>query len=785
MERWTCNVLEFAEVKAMVQEEATTVLGKEKVEAIHPSADFEEVKRRLDETKEALDFLRIKGDLSLGGVRDLRMALKRAKLGGVLYEQDCLEIASTLKAGRKWKNLMKQIDEETAPLPILRSLTRQISVLEPLEKEITDCIDEQGMVKDSASPALRSIRQQMDLLKSRIQQTLQQLLRNPATQKMLQDAIITKRQDRYVVPVKAEYRGAFGGIVHDQSSSGATLFIEPQAVVQLNNQLREQELAEKREVERILRQLTEKVAAEAEAIEQTMEALATIDFIIAKARFAVRKNGIVPKLTSEKKLRLKQARHPLLPPDKVVPIDVAMGDPYTAVIITGPNTGGKTVTLKTIGLFSLMTQCGFPILAEEDSVMPVFSGVFADIGDEQSIEQSLSTFSGHMSNIIQILKQIDERSLVLFDELGAGTDPTEGAALAIAILEHVIDRGATVVATTHYNELKLFAHNHPLAVNASVEFDVETLRPTYRLLIGVPGQSKAFAISKRLGLPEEIIASARNYLSKEEIGLEEMIASLSQEKKKAEEERKEAEQLRKEAEKLYQEMKQKWEKWQEEKAAIREKAREEARSIVARAKREAEEIIQELRQWARQRPQDLKEHLLDEARKKLESAVPDDPLLQKEAVVANDDVELQEGDEVRVLSWNQKGTIVEKISDEEFLVQMGMIKMKIPRNQLEKLKTAQKPAAKPSATLVRKSPDVRPELDIRGKLVEEAILDVDKYLDAAILAGYKQVSIIHGKGTGALRAGIQQFLRSHRNVKSFRMGSHGEGGAGVTIVELR
>jgi DNA mismatch repair protein MutS2 len=786
VEHWTLKSLEFHLVKELVKDQASSLLGKEKVEETVPSASAEEVKRRLAATAEGMDLLRLKGDIPLGGVRDVRASLRRARVGGVLSEAELLDIAGTLAAGRKFKGMLAKLEEERASLPILRGLATAISPLDELEREITACIDENGMVTDQASPALSRIRQAIDALRREIQQVLQRILRDPQYIKMMQEPIITQRHDRYVIPVKAEYRGQFGGIVHDQSSSGATLFIEPEAVVQLNNRLREQELAEEREIERVLARLTERVREYVEALEQNVEALAEIDLIAAKARFAVKIKGTCPRIADDRTLVLKKARHPLIPADHVVPIDVEMGGTRQGIIITGPNTGGKTVTLKTIGLFALMVQSGFPIPAEEGSTMPVFSGVYADIGDEQSIEQSLSTFSGHIKNIIGILRTMDEHSLVLFDELGAGTDPTEGAALAIAILEHVLKSGAMVVATTHYSELKLFAHSHPRLVNASMEFDVETLRPTYRLLVGVPGRSNAFAISRRLGLDPAIIEAAKAQLTSDENRLEEVIAGLAAERKQAEEERKKAEKLRREAESFYRELKEKLERFEEERAEMREKARREARSIVARAQREADEVLKELRDWARNRPQALKEHLLTEARKRLDEAIPDLALPKKLKDKAASSEPIGVGDEVFVHTVNQKGVVVEQLGPDEFQVQVGFLKMKAHRNELEKrasVKTV--PAEKPTASVRRTRQEVRPELDLRGKMVDEAILEIDKYLDDAILAGYKQVYLIHGKGTGALRNGVQEFLRTHRSVKSFRLGGHGEGGAGVTVVELR
>lgn len=785
MEQWTLKSLEYEQVKEYLKKQAATVLGKEKADQLMPDARTHRVQDRLDSTREGMDVIRLKGDVPFGGVRDIRSSIRRAEMEGMLTESECLDIASTISAGRKIKSFLRQIEEEEAPLPILRGFTEEVESLDAIEKEIFHTIDEQAIVKDQASPGLGKIRSQIGEARKQINQTLQGMIRNSHYTKMMQEAIITQRFDRYVIPVKMEYRSQFPGIVHDQSSSGATLFIEPEVVVKWNNRLRELELAEKKEVEKVLWRLTRLIGEETESLKKNTEILAELDLIMACARFGYQVKGVVPRI-SESTVSLKKARHPLIDAEDVVPIDLEMGETYQAIIITGPNTGGKTVTLKTVGLFALMTQSGIPIPAEEGSVMPVFSGVYADIGDEQSIEQNLSTFSGHLTNIIRILGQIDKKSLVLFDELGAGTDPTEGAALAISILEHVIRQGCLVMATTHYSELKLFAHTHPKAINASVEFDVKTLKPTYRLLIGVPGSSNAFAISKRLGLPDGLIKTAKAHLSTDENRMEEMITSLTEERKEAEEDRNQAEMLRKEAEGLYQDLKQKWEQLEEEKAHIKEKARLEAQAIIKKAEREAEAVLKELQSWIKARPQDLKEHELIDARARLKNAVPEWEWPKKQKKNTGKKETLHVGDEVRVLSVNQTGTIVDEMGDGLFQVQVGFLKMKIHKDQLEK-RSSPKPVAteKMRTTVKRSTADVKPECDIRGKLVEEALIEIDNYLDKAILAGYKQVFLIHGKGTGALRSGVQEYLRRQRHVKGFRLGNHGEGGSGVTVVELK
>ena len=783
------RLLEYDAIIERVSDHAASPPGKERVASLRPSYDPEEVRRRLAATLEGMELLRWKDGVSLSGVRDIRPSLRRARIGGILEGRELIEIADTLAAGRKVCGQIADIEEEKAPLPHLRSLAARFEGLKSLEEQIRKCVDEQGAVVDRASSALTRIRRTIERVQEQVRNALEQILRNSHYQKMIQEPIITVRNDRYVIPVKQEYRSAFGGIIHDQSASGVTLFIEPEAVVQLNNRLRELQLEEEREVERILKELSAQVGSVVDALATNIEVLAEMDLILAKARFGRRIRGTVPAVGRDVPIRLKRARHPLIPPEEVVPIDVELGDPHRVMVITGPNTGGKTVTLKTVGLLALMAHAGLPIPAEDGSGFPLLSGVFADIGDEQSIEQSLSTFSSHLSHIVRILGKADGRSLVLLDELGAGTDPAEGAALAIGILEHLLERGCLVVATTHYSELKVFAHARSGVINASVEFDVETLRPTYRLLIGIPGKSNAFAIADRLGLPREIIDRAKAQLTSEENRLEEMIAALSADRRAAEEERKRAERLRKEAESLHAELKKKMEAWKETKGRLLESARREARSVVARAEREAEEVLRQLREWARRRPDQLKEHQLIEAKKRLEGAVPEMEIPARPAEGAGDpDRPLKPGDRVWVRTLNQKGEILEDLGGEEFQVQIGSLKMKVSRKDLAWIgsgKTEQGDFRRKTASFRRASEGVRPELDLRGKMVEEAVYAIDRYLDQAILAGYREVYLIHGKGTGALRTGVQQFLRNHPNVKRFRLGGHGEGGSGVTVVELQ
>ncbi len=786
LEARTFTTLEFDKVMEQLSNHASSSLGRERIEALAPSTNYEEVERRQKATMEGSTVLRLRGSAPLGGIRDIRPACKRADMGGMLNTAELLDIASTLYGGGRLKTFIFSLVEEE-PLPLLEELLSQFERLQGLENDINRAIDENGVVVDSASPTLSQVRGQIRGAEKRVRERLEQMIRSSNTQKMLQDPIITIRNDRFVIPVKQEYRHVFGGIVHDQSASGATLFIEPQVVVNLSNDLRELKMKEEREVEKILLALSAQVQEVSDVLLGNVECLAEADFIFAKASYAQAIKAVQPKINDNGYLHIKKGRHPLIADSQVVPIDVELGRDYTAIVVTGPNTGGKTVSLKTIGLFSLMAMAGLHIPADEGSELTIFEGIYADIGDEQSIEQSLSTFSSHMTNISYILQHVNNRSLVLFDELGAGTDPTEGAALAMSIIDYVHQRGARLVATTHYSELKAYAYERPQISNASVEFDEVTLRPTYRLLVGIPGRSNAFAIAARLGLPEKILQQARDFVKTEETEIDTMLASLEENQRKAETERREVERLRAELEHERRELERELSGLEEKKDKLYQQAEEEARTAVEKARKEAETIISELRQIAKEERAGIKEHKLIEARKRLEEASPTlrKKKKPKQSSVPLNQQPLEVGDEVRVLSFNQKGEIVGKVSDKEFQVQIGIVKMNVKADNLEKLKAA-KPQVLQSITKIRSTRDpVRMELDVRGNTVEDAMIQIDKYLDEALIDGLGQVSIIHGKGTGALGLGIQKHLRKHRLVKSIRWGGQGEGGLGATIVELK
>ncbi|USK38150.1 endonuclease MutS2 [Cytobacillus firmus] len=785
MQERVLKILEFNKVKEQLLEHVSSSLGRKKALNILPSTDYEEVIRRQEETDEAVTVLRIKGNVPLGGIFDIRPHVKRAVIGGMLSPQELNQISSTIHASRQMKRFIEEFAEEESSLPILLGYTDKIIVLADLETSIRNAVDDNGEVLDSASETLRSLRNQLRTKESRVRERLESMIRSSNAQKMLSDAIITIRNERFVIPVKQEYRGHYGGIIHDQSSSGQTLFIEPASIVQLNNELQGIRVKEQQEIERILIALSGQTAENSSELETIVDVLGEVDFTFAKARYSKRIKASKPKINNQGKISLFKARHPLIPIDEVVANDIKLGDDYSTIVITGPNTGGKTVTLKTVGLCTLMAQAGLQIPALDGSETAVFGNVYADIGDEQSIEQSLSTFSSHMVNIVDILNQVDFNSLVLFDELGAGTDPQEGAALAISILDEVYKRGARVIATTHYPELKAYGYNREGVINASVEFDIETLSPTYKLLIGVPGRSNAFEISKRLGLNDQVIETARSYIGTDTNQVENMIASLEESRRQAEADMEEANDFLKSAEKLHKDLQKQMAEFYEQKDAMHEKAAEKAGDIVEKAKAEAEEIIRDLRKMRMEKHAEVKEHELIEAKKRLSDAAPQMSTAKNKLKPKNTKHVFEAGDEVKVLSFGQKGHLLEKVSENEWQVQIGILKMKVAEKDLEYIKSPKPVETKPVATVKGRDFHVSLELDLRGERYENALLRVEKYLDDALLAGYPRVSIIHGKGTGALRQGVQEYLRNHKSVKKIRFGEAGEGGTGVTIVEFK
>ena len=776
--------LEYDKILLQVGEYAASALGADKIRTLKPSTSFEEVVRLQEETDEAAQVLRLKGNAPLSGIHDIREHVKRSQIGGVLNPSELNQTASTIHAGRMMKRFIADLLENGTEIPILEEMADQIPVLTALEHKIKSAVDDNGDILDSASDALRTIRQQRRRNESRIRERLESLIRSRNAQTMLSDAIVTIRNDRYVIPVKQEYRSQYGGIIHDQSSSGQTLFIEPQAVVDLNNDLRELQMKEKQEIERVLIELSVGVSEVGEDLFGLVRLLTELDFMFAKARYGRTIKGTKPKINQDGIIRLNQARHPLLSIEEAVANDVVLGEDYTTIVITGPNTGGKTITIKMVGLCTLMAQAGLQIPALDGSEIAVFKKVFADIGDEQSIEQSLSTFSSHMVNIVDILKHIDRESLVLFDELGAGTDPQEGAALAISILDDVYQRGASVIATTHYPELKAYGYNREGVVNASVEFNVETLRPTYRLLIGVPGRSNAFDISRRLGLSDSVINHAKSMIDAESNQVENMITSLENSRREAERSEAEANDYLKQTEQLHRDLQQQMIEFFERRSELYGQAEEQAAKVIDKARAEAEEVMRDLRKMRFESGASVKEHELIEARRRLDAAVPNLDKGETKLTSSQQKREFKLGDEVKVMTFNRNGHLVEKIGKDEWEVQLGIMKMKVKEKDMEFIKSEQKKETKPLATIKGKDYHVGLELDLRGERYENAILKVEKYIDDALLASYPRVSIIHGKGTGALRQGVTEYLKQHRSVKRIRLGEAGEGGSGVTVVEF-
>lgn len=772
--------LEFNKIIDMLGSQAASSLGKKRALQITPLANLADVLEMQRETDEAGQIIRLNLAIPLGGIFDIRASIKRSVIGGVLSTDECLDIGNTIYGGRQVKNFIDKLEEN---LPILKGLVERIEPLRDLEQQIKSSIDDHGHVMDSASVKLKSIRSSIRTYEARVREKLDGYTRSKSA--MLSDPIVTIRNDRYVLPVKQEYRGSIGGIVHDQSASGATLFMEPKTVVDLNNQLQEAFVKEKHEVDRILGELTEHIATEELFLTENVEVLGKIDFMFSRAKLGQAMKASMPKMNDKGIIKMQQAKHPLIPMDEVVANDIEIGEDYTSIVITGPNTGGKTVILKMVGLCTLMAQSGLQVPALDGCEMAVFENVYADIGDEQSIEQNLSTFSSHMTNIVDIMKNVDYQALVLFDELGAGTDPQEGAALAMSILDDVVERGARVIATTHYPELKAYGYNRENVVNASVEFDVESLRPTYRLLLGVPGRSNAFEISKRLGLSDSIIESAKNHIGVDSKSVENMIASLEKSQRDSEKDYEVARQTMLETEKLKQTLEKQWKDFADKRENLYKKAEEKANKALQDARDEAELIIDEIRKMKSN--SNLKEHEWIEAKKMLEDARPNLSNKQEGKKDASKDntKDLQVGDTIKLLSINQQGNVLEKISDNEYLVQVGIMKVKVKRKDLQFISEKKEFTEKPITTVKGSGFHVRPELDLRGERYENALLKLEKYIDDVILAGYQKVSIIHGKGTGALRKGVQDLAKSHPRIASIRAGGSGEGGSGVSIIELK
>lgn len=784
------NILELPTVLEMLAAEAVTDGGREACFKLRPSADRLEVKNRLAETSAAKEMMVVRGSPSLSGIKDIRPSLSRADLGGSLNTIELLNIARVLQCARLVKGYTS---DDKLGKSCIDHLFAALHANRFLEEKITGSIVGEDEIADSASSELANIRRKIRAAGARVRDCLQKIISSPSYAKVLQEPIITMRSDRFVVPVKAECKGAIPGLVHDISASGATLFIEPMAAVKANNELRELAAKEKTEIERILAELSADCAAHAEDIASDYSYLITLDGIFARAKLSYKLNGIEPELR-EKGVVLRRARHPLLPKDKAVPISLELGEDFDTLIITGPNTGGKTVTLKTIGLLNVMAQCGLHIPADDGSGVPVYRHVLADIGDEQSIEQNLSTFSAHMTNIVHILGECDADSLLLFDELGAGTDPTEGAALAIAVIEHARKMGADVAATTHYAELKVYATNENGIQNASCEFDVETLSPTYRLLVGVPGKSNAFAISERLGLSKDIIDDAKARIGVQNASFEATIEKLEQtrallERDRAETAKKlhEAEESAKKAAFLRAELSVRLEK-------ADEKARRDAERIISDARRTAEDTFAELDEMRRKMNDDEQTQEINRARSelrrklnesqgKLKAKAPEQPKEEKKS--ARD---VRAGDTVEIKSMGVKAEVIDVNPDGTLNLRAGIMNVKLKPDDVYLIEGHAAKQKKQSVTLAGSTAPraaVSPEIDLRGMESIEAVNAAEQYIDSAVMGKLKTVTIIHGKGTGALRAAVQQMLKRNKAVKSYRLGRFGEGESGVTIVELK
>jgi DNA mismatch repair protein MutS2 len=776
--------LEFAKILSRLANLCILAAGRELAENLTPATNIDEARAGLEETEEGRVLLNQNPLFSVRGAKDIRNYLERCAHGGILNPEELLQVKDTLRVGRKVK---QTILEGRMSFPRLQEIILTIEPQKGLEDEISRCIAEDETVRDQASAVLAELRRSKSRLQQKIRETLDGILRNASYQKMLQDAIITQRSERYVVPVKQEYRMAFPGIVHDQSASGATLFIEPMTVVHLGNELKEVFVKEEREVQRILQQLAGAIEEAGAVIAILFEALANLDFILGKAGLAKEMNAELPKLVDRQIVRLVQARHPLLS-GKPVPLTLDLGSRFDMLVITGPNTGGKTVSLKTVGLCVLMAQAGLHIPAERESCLGIFDQVFADIGDEQSLEQSLSTFSGHMKNIVEIVRKADGKSLILLDEIGAGTDPTEGAALAMAILTELLESGSRVVATTHYSALKTFAYRNARVENASVEFDMETLQPTYRLLVGIPGKSNAFNIAARLGLGSGILERAKDFVAEREMQVADLIENLEETQREIELERQKATEEWRVAEEQSKAVEQKSVQIKEDYENIVDKAKEEAADIIRQTRREAEQLIGELRESLKKEQKQQQD--IEQARQGLRSL---DAKIEKKITAQTAGVRPEQillGQTVFMTKVRQKGQVLKlPNANGEVLIQAGILKVTAPLHELRLVQEEKKPpklATGSGGKMGReKAEELRSELDVRGMLVEEACYALDKYLDDAVLAGIQQLYIIHGKGTGALRAGVQDFLRGHPHIRSFRLGRQGEGDMGVTVVELR
>ena len=793
MNKKVLHTLEYDKIINKLETLAASPVGKEYCKKLLPKTDREEIENNQRETSDALTHILTQGEISFSGISDIRASLKRLEIGSILSISELLAISGLLNTAGRIKNFFRQSlndNEETGDS--LNERYQLIEPLFPLMQEIKRCIIDENEVADDASPGLMQIRRKLKTAGDRIHEQLGTIL-SGNSRNMLQDAIITMRNGRYCLPVKAEYRSSFQGMLHDQSATGSTLFIEPASVVKLNNEIRELEINEQQEIEKILADLSNQAAEQSFFIEQDFNVLSELDFIFAKAMLSKQMRGTRPNFPTENYIDIKKGRHPLIDKSVVVPIDINIGKDFSLLIVTGPNTGGKTVSLKTVGLFTLMGQAGLHIPAFDGSSLRIFNEVYADIGDEQSIEQSLSTFSSHMVNTVSILDKADDESLVLFDELGAGTDPVEGAALATAILSNLHKRNTTVMATTHYSELKLYALTTPDVENACCEFDVTTLKPTYRLLIGVPGKSNAFAISGRLGLSNDIIEDAKTHVSSDAKQFEDVISNLEKTRLQLEKEQAKISENRKEISALKKELKEKTEKLENSKERIIQNANSEAAKILEEAKEFADETIRKYTKWAQSdshiREMEAERANLRDRLNDNRSKIKVQPQKQKAKTIKKSDIMI--GADIRILSLNSNGTISTLPNEKgELFVQAGLLKTKVNINDIELIeKPKEKPEKKKNSgsgsIRMSKASSIHQEINLIGMTVDEAMTVLGKYLDDAYLAHMSQATIIHGRGTGALRNAVHSHLKRTKYVKSFRLGEFGEGDMGVTIVEFK
>lgn len=791
MEEKTLTTLEFVKILNMLKAFAKNDDAKVMAENLKPSPSLREVRRMLLETDAAVTLSLKLGSPEILRIENVKQSLQRLNVQGGLSIPELLNISRVLKCARNFK---RYTEEQTG---ILSEYFAELTPNKALEDRITSIIVSEDEIADSASPTLSNIRRKIRSTGAKIKENLDGMIRSSKYQKFLMDNIVTMRNNRYVVPVKAEHRADVPGIVHDMSASGGTVFIEPSSVVNANNELHELEIKEKAEIERVLYELSAEVGEFAEPLEYDYETIINIDFIFAKAKLALDMKAVCPNLNESGEINIIKGRHPLIDKNKIVPVDVSLGKDFDTLIVTGPNTGGKTVVLKTIGLFCLMTQAGLHIPANEESEMPVYEDIFADIGDEQSIEQSLSTFSSHMKNIVHIVENVKPNTLVLFDELCSGTDPVEGAALATSVIENIRKAGANVVATTHYSELKLYALSAPGIENASCEFDVETLSPTYKLIIGVAGRSNAFAISKKLGLPDYIINESKNRLSDDNIRFEDVMSRIEENRVHTEKTRLEQEDMQREIKELREELRKERDKIAKKKDKIYDNARAQADKIIKKAQQETEAMLDEINRLRKEKKDKEVVRAMEEVRKELklkEKTNVRPKSRQKPGIKSNVNLNtLKLGANVMIIDLNDKGTVLSiNKSNDTAVIQVGIMKITAKIDNLLVLEDEK--GEKPKAYAASRSRSVtklnaersgKTEVDLRGMTIGEAEIEVDKFLDESVLNGLSEVSLIHGKGTGALRAGLHEYLRHHPHVRRYRLGRFGEGDLGVTIVELK